>query len=205
MGLQPIATTDTLAELVLDELQAGLFPLITHEGWTQPHPVEVVISAVHFKEAYAAFQTCIAQLLPGDFSDFEHSTVLFDTDKTDIKPQYQQRLNLIASYVLKDKSVQSVLLAGHTDSVWKSGYNTDLSRRRALAVKDYLLDKGLTDEQLQISFFGESKPQLANNTPANRQKNRRVVITLAKNNSNDKNTTIAPSDQQPDNSPSLRK
>jgi sodium-type flagellar protein MotY len=180
IGSQPISTAEPMASLLLDELQSGLFPLITHEGWTEQHPVEVVISAVNFMDAYAAFQSCIAQLLPGDFADFEHSTILFDTDKADIKPQYQQRLNLIAAYVLEDTGVQNVLLVGHTDSVWTAAYNKDLSKRRTLAVKQYLMNKGISEAKLQVSFFGESKPLVANNTPANRQKNRRVVISLEK-------------------------
>ncbi len=179
-GLQPVLTDDPLASQLLDELQAGLFPLLRHIGWSDQHPVEVSISSVNFADAYAAFQTCVANLLPGDFAEFEHSTVLFDTDKTFIKPQYQQRLNLIAAYVLKDSSVQEVLLAGHTDSIWKSEYNTDLSKQRAESVKRYLMDKGIPEARLQISFHGESKPLLPNNTPANRQKNRRVVISLKK-------------------------
>jgi outer membrane protein OmpA-like peptidoglycan-associated protein len=179
-GFQPISTAEPLAASLLDELQAGLFPLIAHEGWSKEHPVEVVISAVNFMDAYAAFQSCIAQLLPGEFSDFEHSTILFDTDKFDIKPQYQQRLNLIAAYVLGDASVQNVFLVGHADSVWKADYNKDLSKRRALAVKEYLMNQGISEAQLQVSFLGESKPVVPNNTPANRQKNRRVVISLEK-------------------------
>jgi sodium-type flagellar protein MotY len=179
-GLQPITASEPLAALLLDELQAGLFPLITHVGWSQQHPVEVVISAVNFMDAYAAFQTCIAKLAPGEFADFERSTILFDTDKADIKPQYQQRLNLIADYVLNDASVQNIVLVGHTDSVWKSDYNQDLSKRRALAVKYYLMDQGIAETQFQVGFLGEAKPAVANNTPSNRQKNRRVVITLLK-------------------------
>lgn len=210
VGAQPVLVGEPLAALLLDELQGGLFPVITHQGWSADHPVDVAVSAVNFAEAYAAFQTCVSNLLPPDFADITRLTVLFDTDKTDIAPAYQRLLKQLVAYVLKDNAIRSqslkddflkeeslkgnglkntpakdqglqhIVLAGHTDSVWKRDYNVDLSRRRAEAVKDFLLGQGLEESQLQIEYYGESKPLVLNNSPANRRKNRRVTITLEK-------------------------
>jgi hypothetical protein len=179
-GLQPVFTAEPLASQILDELQGGLFPVITHIGWSAQHPVEVAVSSVNFADAYTAFQTCVANLMPGDFGDIERTTVLFDTDKTLIKPLYQQRLKQVAAYVLKNDKINSVLVEGHTDSIWKKDYNIDLARRRAESVKQFLLEQGLPESRLEMSFHGETKPAAPNNTPENRQKNRRVVIALDK-------------------------
>jgi outer membrane protein OmpA-like peptidoglycan-associated protein len=67
-------------------------------------------------------------------------------------------------------------IGGHTDSQGSDAYNVDLSRRRALAVRDYLTARGLPTAQLAVAGYGESQPIADNATPEGRAQNRRVVI-----------------------------
>ena len=69
---------------------------------------------------------------------------------------------------------------GHTDSRGSDAYNLGLSRRRAAAVRVYLLDHfpHLRPEQLTTKGYGESKPLVPNTSPANMAQNRRVEFTV---------------------------
>ena len=67
---------------------------------------------------------------------------------------------------------------GHTDNNGSDAVNGPLSEKRADAVKEYLLGKGLKNEQIEAKGFGSSKPVADNSTEAGRSRNRRVEIVL---------------------------
>jgi len=69
---------------------------------------------------------------------------------------------------------------GHTDSQGSSSLNKKLSEKRAAAVKDYLIGKGLSAVRLTSYGFGEDYPIDTNKTSAGRANNRRVEIRLIK-------------------------
>ncbi len=71
-------------------------------------------------------------------------------------------------------------IEGHTDSQGSDEYNQKLSERRANAVRDYLISKGISPDRLEAVGYGESRPIATNKTAAGRAKNRRVEINLIK-------------------------
>lgn len=73
-----------------------------------------------------------------------------------------------------------VVVAGHTDSEGRASTNQALSERRANAVKQLLIEKGIAANRIETVFKGENEPVATNDTPEGRAKNRRVEITLAK-------------------------
>ena len=75
-----------------------------------------------------------------------------------------------------------VEIAGHADSRYTSEYNLELSRRRAEAVKKYLVSKGLDADRFEVVWFGEMKPIASNDTTAGQQKNRRTEFHALKEN-----------------------
>jgi outer membrane protein OmpA-like peptidoglycan-associated protein len=68
-------------------------------------------------------------------------------------------------------------LGGHTDSQGAEAFNVDLSRRRALAVRDYLSSRGINVTQLAVDGHGEAEPVADNATVEGRAQNRRVVLS----------------------------
>jgi outer membrane protein OmpA-like peptidoglycan-associated protein len=104
------------------------------------------------------------------------SDYLFDFDKSVIKKQYYGKLDEIAATIKKDPKLK-VEVQGHTDSVGSDKYNMGLSKRRANAVRDYLIKKGgISADRLTAVGFGESKPVAPNTTSEGRAKNRRVEL-----------------------------
>lgn len=70
-------------------------------------------------------------------------------------------------------------IEGHTDAEGTPERNKSLSERRAKAVYDYLAKAGVGAERLSAVGYGETRPVAANDTPANRAKNRRIEFTVA--------------------------
>ena len=113
--------------------------------------------------------------------------VMFDSGKWEIKPTAERLLRKFLKTV-KNLKIKEILIEGHTDSVGSRAYNLELSKRRAEAVKDWLIEKGgLRGVKIVTKGYGESKP-IAPNTnpdgsdnPKGRAKNRRVevFVTLA--------------------------
>jgi OOP family OmpA-OmpF porin len=103
--------------------------------------------------------------------------VYFDFDKSTLKPEAIAVLNQAAALLDKHERVV-VEVAGHTDSVGTEAYNQALSMRRADAVKDYLVSKGVKASRLSAKGYGESQPVASNDTDAGRAENRRVELIV---------------------------
>ena len=104
-------------------------------------------------------------------------SVHFDFNKANIRPDAVPVLNEAVN-VLKDESTQAVIVAGNTDSIGTEAYNMKLSRRRADAVRDYLVQHGIPAKRITVEANGESKPVASNDTADGRAQNRRVELNL---------------------------
>lgn len=106
------------------------------------------------------------------------SEVTFAFDSAEIRPSAEGELNRAAAILSDRTEIILVEVAGHTDSIGTEAYNQNLSERRAQAVADYLVGRGIDRDRMEVRGFGESRPKVSNDTPENRQMNRRVVITV---------------------------
>ena len=104
--------------------------------------------------------------------------VTFDTNSTVVRPGLQSEINRVAG-VLSQYPQTLVRVEGHTDSVGTNEYNQDLSVRRAMAVKNLLVQRGIADSRIDSVGYGETMPVATNDTEAGRQRNRRVEIKIA--------------------------
>ena len=112
--------------------------------------------------------------------------VLFDFDSAELRAEAEQALGSVAGIIRSHRGA-GVRVEGHTDAKGSDGYNRKLSKRRAEAVRDWLLAaEGLGGTKFKTTGFGESKPTAANekpdgsDDPDGRQKNRRVEIVIDK-------------------------
>lgn len=107
--------------------------------------------------------------------------VLFDTNKSAIKPTAAATLDEIANSIGTRFANRDVEVMGFADSRGEANYNRQLGQERANAVKAYLVKNSkLTKNKVETESFGEQKPVATNATPAGRQQNRRVEITVRK-------------------------
>lgn len=99
----------------------------------------------------------------------------FDLDSDVIRPESKLILDKIAS-LLAAKPAWRLMIEGHTDATGRTGHNLELSRRRAAAVKHYLVSKGVDTSRLETVGFGESRSVASNETALGRGQNRRVEL-----------------------------
>lgn len=105
------------------------------------------------------------------------SDLLFDVDSSSVKPGGYDELQRVAK-VLNEYPKTRLQIAGHTDSSGSEMYNQQLSERRAQAVKSILVNNQVRTARISTIGYGESQPIASNETPAGRQMNRRVSITI---------------------------
>jgi len=103
--------------------------------------------------------------------------VLFDFDKSVLKPEGKSKLDDLAQKV-KAINLEVVIAIGHTDSIGSDAYNQKLSVRRAESVKAYLVSKGVEPNRIYTEGKGEKQPVASNKTKEGRAKNRRVEIEV---------------------------
>jgi outer membrane protein OmpA-like peptidoglycan-associated protein len=112
------------------------------------------------------------EILNKAFSNLE-----FETGKSVIRKSSLSSLDELAG-VMEKRSEFRLLLAGHTDDVGKPESNLTLSKNRTLAVKNYLVKKGINADRIKTEWYGQTKPIASNATPEGRQQNRRVEMNI---------------------------
>jgi peptidoglycan-associated lipoprotein len=85
--------------------------------------------------------------------------ILYDLGKWDLKPQYQDSLQGLIKTLDANKNIV-IELGAHTDATASEEYNDVLSQRRAEAVVDYLINRGIDPERLVAKGYGERVPRL---------------------------------------------
>ncbi len=103
--------------------------------------------------------------------------VLFDFDKSVVKPEGKSKLDDLSNKV-RGVNLEVVIAIGHADSIGSDAYNQKLSVRRAESVKAYLVSKGIEPNRVYTEGKGEKQPVADNKTREGRAKNRRVEIEV---------------------------
>lgn len=101
----------------------------------------------------------------------------FETGKAIIRENSLASLDELASLLLKKPSWR-LKISGHTDNQGKPQSNLILSKKRAEAVRDYIMSKGVSADRFKVEWFGQTRPIASNKTPEGRQKNRRVEMLI---------------------------
>jgi outer membrane protein OmpA-like peptidoglycan-associated protein len=114
-------------------------------------------------------------------------TLYYPTNQWEVSTE---NISFLDSYVINKFKIEKtskliIYLEGHTDDVGTEIDNLELSKKRVQAVVDYLISKGITTDQIQISYFGETKPEtrkisISKKLDDIRYVNRRVVIRIEK-------------------------
>ena len=108
---------------------------------------------------------------------FDEGALNFDFDKSYVKPYYNGLLGILKDF-LNEKDY-NVGITGHTDSKGSDAYNMALGMRRSQAVKDRLIELGLSSSRIRgIDSKGESEPIATNETDEGRAQNRRIEFDV---------------------------
>lgn len=105
--------------------------------------------------------------------------IYFEFDKYELMPRSYVELGKLLQ-ILQENPTLYIAIVGHTDNIGSVNYNLWLSRKRAKAVWQYLIDSGIAAERLQYRGEGKARPIASNDTEAGRFQNRRVEFVVLK-------------------------
>jgi outer membrane protein OmpA-like peptidoglycan-associated protein len=104
--------------------------------------------------------------------------VPFETGQASLKPGATTAIDRLVQF-MRDYPERSVRIEGHTDSVGSAVTNQQLSERRAVAVRDALVARGVEATRIETVGHGEARPIAGNDTAGGRQQNRRIEIVVS--------------------------
>lgn len=114
------------------------------------------------------------------------NNVLFDFNKSNINDEYKSELDKAVEQLKAVEGKGKIEVAGYTDSKGSDNYNLALSKRRAEAVANYLISKGVSNSKIKFVGYGKSRPISPNenpdgtDNPDGRARNRRTEIIVEK-------------------------
>lgn len=177
-GEVPFNSSQEQGARLLTGLLEGRSPLVRHRTLNGGDRLEVRLLPVKFHQAYEDYQACTAKLLPVNFEQIRQAQIAFPGGGVELDAMAKAKLDIVLDFIKADPTVNSFQIDGHADNSGNRLTNRDLSRRRALAVQEYLVAGGVPAEQITVRFHGERYPLVPNNSEANRAKNRRATLRL---------------------------
>lgn len=152
-------------------------PTTRQSPWTAPNtpgPVVITVAVSDGRGGTANAQTTINVVRPREFV-FED--VHFEFDRFNIRQDALKVLDEAVAAMQADQTLR-LTIEGHTCNIGTAEYNLALGERRASAVRDYLVTRGVTADRLQTVSFGEERPKHSNDREETRRLNRRAALTV---------------------------
>ncbi|AIR87840.1 flagellar protein MotY [Pseudomonas cremoricolorata] len=171
-------STQAQASRLISGLLDGRSAVLRKAGGEAGRGMEVRVLPVSFAKAFDDYLVCAGKLLAMNYDQVRQTQVVFPGAGAELDSAARARLDVILDYLKADPSVNHIELDGHSDNSGNRLNNREMSRRRALAVADYLVSHGVPMQQIIVRFHGERYPVAKNNSAANRARNRRVSIAL---------------------------
>jgi OOP family OmpA-OmpF porin len=156
---------------------------ISANNWAYVYLDSLVIKPIKEKKECSCVNELLAELVvnpPAQLSkaiSLKLESILFDFDSSVLTYKSEDKLNYISKKLLRNKNL-FIQINGHTDIIGREGYNQKLSRERAENVQQFIENKGLDINRLEIQFHGSTSPVTENETTEGRAQNRRVAFEI---------------------------
>lgn len=115
------------------------------------HTVRVDLSPINFKKSYGRYIRCVGNLLPFNFYNIQLNKLYFNPGQNELTVLDRQKLDKVRLYVSVDPTVKAARVSGYSDNTGRRGFNNAVSEARAKAVANYLLEKGMSEQKLQVT------------------------------------------------------
>lgn len=180
-GQSPVVFDHDVALRLYYELENGMFPVFQTADWSDGRDtMNVTVSAVRFREAGQAFQSCVAGLIHLDFDVADEKRVYFATGSHALTLRAKRALEAVIKSAKSKSAVPRIVIGGHADERGEAGYNEQLSLRRARTVRQYLVKRGIQPKVIEIRYFGEAWPTNPDSSNTAWAQNRRATIWIAR-------------------------
>lgn len=154
------ASTEWAQRLLVDLADGMQTTLQFYDGADAARDVKITLSALNFKPGLENFDKCRAQLLRYDFKQVRVTVLQFNADSSRLSKTVIQQLEGILELVTKDAGIKNIDIEIYSLNKELVQYNYRLATRRAQAVRDYLMHKGVDEEKLKITIYTKKKSKL---------------------------------------------
>ena len=147
---------------------------------TTPTIAPVVAKSLEIQpevDTITVIKNAIAAGISTENRSINFNDILFKYDSDSILTESNESLNEAFSF-LNDIPQLKVKIVGHTSNEGKAKYNEKLSKKRAVAVLNYLVGKGISEDRMNAEGKGSTEPVAENDTDENKQKNRRIQFII---------------------------
>jgi peptidoglycan-associated lipoprotein len=148
--------------------------------WTAPNTegsVPVTVTVTCAADNKTASDTVNIQVTRPPVKNYTFEDVHFDFDRYTLRPEATRVLDEAVA-ALRENPTLRVEIEGHTCSIGTAEYNLALGDRRANAVRDYLVSRGVSAERLHTISYGEERPKYDNSREETRRLNRRAALVV---------------------------
>ncbi len=148
--------------------------------WTAPNQegsVPVTVTVTCPTDNKTASDTVNIQVTRPPVRTYTFEDVYFDFDRYSLRPEATRVLDE-AIAAMRENATLRVEIEGHTCNIGTAEYNLALGDRRANAVKDYLVSRGVTADRLNTVSYGEERPKYDNSREETRRLNRRAALVV---------------------------
>ncbi|MGH9141572.1 MAG: OmpA family protein [Vicinamibacterales bacterium] len=148
--------------------------------WTAPQQegsVPVTVTVTCPSDNKTASDTVNIQVTRPPVRNYTFEDVYFDFDRYSLRPEATRLLDEAVA-ALRENATLRVEIEGHTCSIGTAEYNLALGDRRANAVKDYLVSRGIGADRLRTVSYGEERPKYDNSREETRRLNRRAALVV---------------------------
>jgi len=160
-GERAVIATSNWSHRLLLELAQGMQPKMSYwDSADATDDIEVILSAMNFQNSLQRFHACLEKVLRYDFASVERTLVAFNPDSSRLTRAALSKMAGVLEILEHDKDIKRVELELYTHRKGLVQYNFRLATRRARAIRDYFLRKGIRDNKLIIKIRTYNKAKL---------------------------------------------
>lgn len=160
-GERAVIATANWSRRLLMELAEGMQPRMRYwDSADSTDDIEVILSAINFHASLQQFHRCLENILRYDFLQVQRTLVSFNPDSSRLTKTAINKMDEVLEILQHDKDIKRVELELYTHRKGLVQYNFRLATRRARAIRDYFLSKGIGENKLIIKIHTHSKEKL---------------------------------------------
>ena len=159
-GRRAVTMETNWSNRLIMELRDGMQPVLRYWDVADASTdIEIMLSALNFQESLGQFEHCLAQILTYDVQKASRVVVHFQADSSKLRKQATQQLDELVEILKADSGIKQVDIELYSTKEGLARYSFRLSTRRARAIRDYLMKRGIEEAKLLIKIHTKSESE----------------------------------------------
>ena len=160
-GKQAVTMSSNWSRRLMMEMSEGMQPVLRYwDAADATDDIEIILSAVNFQEGLGLFNRCLGQVLKYDFAKVQRTVINSHEHSSLLRARARKQLDSIIDTVKTDPGIKQIDIEIYSKSRGLVRYNFRLATRRARAVRDYLMKRGIGEDRLVIQVHTKTTAEI---------------------------------------------